>query len=64
MGSWEILGIHKSYNTATKRYMLRSNEKLAIALHKQDNILNKCTEIISNCRHSNIYNLTNYDTED
>ena len=51
--SWEILGMHQSYNTATKRCMLCLNEKLAIALHKQDNTLNKCTKIISKCRHSN-----------
>ena len=44
--------------------LLCLNEKLAIALHKQDNILNKRTEIISKCRNSNKYNLANYDTKD
>ena len=39
------------------------NENLAIALHNQDNILNKLTEIISKCKHSNKYNLVNYDTK-
>ena len=62
--SWEILGIHKSYNAQTKRYMLCLNEKLAIALHKEDNVLNKRSKIISKCRHSIKYNLTNYDTKD
>ena len=62
--SWEILGIHQSYNTSTKRCMLCLNEKLAIALHKEDNILNKRTEIISKCRHSIKYNLENYGTKD
>ena len=33
--------MHPSYNTAT-------NEKFAIASHKQDNILQKCTEIVRN----------------
>ena len=47
--SWEILGIHQSYNTLTKRCMLCLNEKLAIALHKEDSILNKRTEIVSKC---------------
>ena len=50
--SWEILGIHQLYDTSTKRCMLCLNEKLAIALHKEGNMLNKCTEIISKCRHS------------
>ena len=45
--SLEILGIHQSYKTSTKRCMLCLNEKLAVALHKEDNILNKRTEIIS-----------------
>ena len=62
--SCEILEIHQSYNTSTKRCMLCLNEKLAIALHKEDNILNKCTEVISKCRHSIKYNLRNYDTKD
>ena len=62
--SWEILGIHQSYKTSTKPCMLRLNEKLAIALHKEDNILNKRIEIISKCGHSIKYNLASYDTED
>ena len=49
--SWEILGTHKSYNQSSKRCLLCLNEKLAIALHKDDNILNKRSEIISKCRH-------------
>ena len=47
---WEILGIHQLYKIATKRCKSCLNKKLAIALHKQDNILNKCTKIISKCR--------------
>ena len=62
--SWEILGINQSYNTSPKRCMLYRNGKLAIALHKEDNILNKRSEIISKCRHSTKYNLANYDTKD
>ena len=61
--SWKILGIHQSYNTSTKLCMLCLNKKLAIALHKEDNILNKPTEIISKCRHSIRYNLVDYDTK-
>ena len=62
--SCEIPGIRQSYNTATKRCMLCLNEILAIALHKQDKILNKRTGIINKSRHSNKFNLANYDTKD
>ena len=44
--------------------MLCLNEKLVIALHKEDNILNKYIEIVSKCRHSTKHNLANYDTKD
>ena len=40
------------------------NEKLAIALHKEDNMLNKRSEIISKCRHKNKYILASYDSKD
>ena len=59
---WKTLVIHPSYNT--KQYTLSLNEKLAIAPHKQDNILNKRTEIISKYRHSNKYKLANYESKD
>ena len=62
--SWQILGIHQSYNTLTKRCMLCLNKKLVTALHKDDNVLNKRTEIVSKCRYSIKYNLENYDTKD
>ena len=62
--SWEILGINQSYNTSTKLCMLFLNEKLAIAQHKQGNILNKRTKIISKCRHSNKHNFVNYETKE
>ena len=61
---WEILGIHQSYNTSTKQWMLCLNEKLAIALRKEANMLNKRTKMIRKCRHSVKYNLANYDTKD
>ena len=62
--SWEILGTHKSYNQISKRCLLCLNEKLAIALHKDDNMLNKRSEIISKCRHRNKYMLASYDSKD
>ena len=38
--SWEILGTHKSCNQISKRCVQCLNEKLTIALHKEDNMLN------------------------
>ena len=40
------------------------NGKLAIALHKVDNMLNKRSEVISKCRHINKCMLANYDSKD
>ena len=62
--SWEILGTHKSYNQGSKRCLLCLNEKPAVALHKDDNMLNKRLEIISKCRHRNKYMLASYDSKD
>ena len=62
--SWEILGTHKSYNQSTKRCLLCLNEKLAVALHKDDNMLNKRSEIISKCRHRNKHMPASYDSKD
>ena len=39
--SWEIFGTHKSYNRSSKRCLLCPNEKLAITLHRDDNMLKK-----------------------
>ena len=61
---WEILGTHKSYNQSSKRCLLCLNEKLAIALHKSDTMLNKRSEVISKCRRRNKYMLVNYDSKD
>ena len=44
--------------------MLRLNETIAIALLKEDSILNKYSEVTSKCRHSKKYSLVNYDTKD
>ena len=49
---------------SSKRCLLCLNEKLAIALHKDDNMLNKRSEIISKCRHRNKYMLASYDSKD
>ena len=62
--TWQIFGKHKSYDLSTKRCMLCLNEKLAIALHKGDNLLNKRSEIVSKCRHKNKFSLASYDSKD
>ena len=62
--AWEILGTHKSYNQISKQYLPCLNEKLAIALHKDDNMLNRRSEVISKCRHRSKYTLANYDSKD
>ena len=43
--TWEILGRHQAYNTSSKRCSLCLNEKLKIALHRNNNMLNRRTEI-------------------
>ena len=48
---------HTSYKPETKRCSLCDHEKLAIALHKDENLLNQRNEIISRCRHRFKYKL-------
>ena len=57
--TWSILGKYSSYNPISKRCNLCLNEKLGIAIHKGDNLLNKRSEIISKFRHKSKYKLTN-----
>ena len=49
----EILGRHRAYNRSSKRSSLSLNEKMKIALYKNNNMLKKQTKILSNCRHKN-----------
>ena len=51
--TWEILGRNQAYNTGNKRCSLCLNEKLKIALHRSNDMLNNQTEILSKCRHRN-----------
>lgn len=39
-------------------------QQLAIALHKDDNILNKRSDVLSKYRHRNKYVPANYDSKD
>ena len=62
--TWEILGRHQAYNTSSKRCSLRLNKKLKIALHRNNNMLNRRTEILSTCRHKNKYSLISHGFKD
>ena len=62
--TWDILGRHQAYNTSSKRCSLCLNEKLKIALHRNNNMLNRRTEILNKCRHKNKYALISYDSKD
>ena len=48
---------YPSYTPKWKRCSSCQYEKLEIALHKEDNLLNKRSEVISKCRHRNKYKL-------
>ena len=62
--TWEILGRHQVHNTSSKRCSLCLNEKLKIALYRNNNMLNRRTEILTKCRHKNKYALISYDSKD
>ena len=55
--SWKIKRIYKSYNQTLKRCNLCLTEKLEILDDPDKNLLNKRSEIISQCRHKNKYRL-------
>ena len=66
--SWKIKNKFKPYTPDYKRCQLCINEKLEILNEDDENLLNKKSEIISQCRHRNKYKLkqlasdTNYTT--
>ena len=60
--SWEIFGTLKTYSESSKLYLLCLDEKLAIALNKDDNILNKRSEVTSKCRNRSKYMPARYDS--
>ena len=53
--SWKIKGVYKSYNPISKCCNLCLTEKLEILDSPDRNLLNKRSEIISQCRHKNKY---------
>ena len=62
--TWKILRRHQAYNTSTKRCSLCLNEKLKLALHRTNTMLNKQTEILNKCRHRNKYAMISHDSKD
>ena len=56
---WEIKGQYKAYNPTLKKCNLCLNEKLAIIDDPDKNLLNKRSEVISQCRHRNKFKLVN-----
>ena len=55
--SWSIKGNYKSHNPNSKRCSLCLHEKLEIVHDPKEILLNKCSEVISQCRHQNKYKL-------
>ena len=55
--SWSIKGNYKSYNTNLKRCSFCLREKLEIVNDSNEILLNKHSEVISQCRHRNKYKL-------
>ena len=55
--TWAVKNQFIAYNPRSKRCSLRLNEKLKILEGKENNLLNKKSEVTSNCRHQNKYML-------
>ena len=51
--------IYKAYNPTLKKFNLCLNEKLAIIDDSDKNLLNKRSEVISQCRFLNKFKLVN-----
>ena len=62
--SWKIVRKCLPFNPCVKRCHLCLNEKLEIALFKEENLLNKKSELISKCRHQNKFMLIKHDSKD
>ena len=56
---WSIISRARPYNNISKRCDLCLTEKLMIITAKQDELLNKRSELISKCRHENKFYLRN-----
>ena len=61
--TWRVLRKCRGYNPETKRCMLCISEKLEIAEHERNDLLNQRSEIVTKCRHQNKFALANIDTK-
>ena len=62
--TWRIIRKCMPFNTTKRKCYLCLNEKLEIASYKGDNLLNKKSELINNCRHQNKFTLLQHDSKD
>ena len=53
-----------AYNQKKRQCILCLNENYKIASYKEDNLLNKRTEVLGTCRHRNKYKLKNGNPKD
>ena len=58
------LGGYQAYTISSKRCSFCLNEKLKIALQKNNNMLNKRTKMLNKCRPRIKYTLILYDSKD
>ena len=62
--TWRIIRKCSPFNTTKRKCYLRLNEKLEIASHKGDNLLNKRSELVNKCRHQHKFNVLRHDSKD
>ena len=53
--TWAVRNQFSEYNPQSKRCFLCLNEKLELLEDKENNLLNKKSEVISKCRYQNKY---------
>ena len=62
--TWRIIRKYLPHNHNSRKCYLCQNEKLEIALHEGENLLNEKTELIPKCRHQNKFMLLHHDSKD
>ena len=61
---WRIIRKCKPFNTTKRKCYLCLNEKLEVALYKEDNLLNKRSELINKCRNQSKFTLLWHNSKD
>ena len=61
---WKILKTSRAFSPGHNSCQLCQEEKYQIATYPSNNLLNKKTEIVSQCRHMNKFYLATYDSRD